>query len=132
MGISTKTDENHSVETILGVVRLAIKGLSYVLSVCQAIEYIAVEYVRLKNALRRAGTSLDIGELIASIEGQYPQLAEALSRAEVERYELGRLWLKTDNGIDGATLNLFSGILRDFLQLKHGIKSQLRIKRGDR
>jgi hypothetical protein len=108
--------------------RLLGQAATYAGAIFQALEHALIEYQRIKLAMSKSKTPLDYQQLIEATKTEYPLLSEALSRAEVERYELGKLWVRAGDHADRGTLLLFSGLLKSVLEAQQQIPVKIRVK----
>lgn len=117
-----------SVESLIDLMRLLGQAATYAGAIFQALEHALIEYQRIKLAMSKSKTPLDYQQLIEATKTEYPLLSEALSRAEVERYELGKLWVRAGDHADRGTLLLFSGLLKSVLEAQQQIPVKIRVK----
>ena len=109
-------------------IELLLRGVKYLTASLEALEVILEEYLKLKAAISKARTPLDYEALVRAIVVEHPMLGDALARSEVERYELGRLWVRATNEMDRGTLLLMSTILKEFIERYHEVPMRVRIK----
>lgn len=110
MAIASSSRSSHTstaqLEHLISVIDLTAQTLRWLATSADAIKTAIEEVVRFRKSLSRGHTALDFSEFLTALEHKDQELSEYLSSAKIERFELGRLWIRAEEKY-GDSLFLF-------------------------
>lgn len=82
----------------------------------------------MRHAVKNGVAPGDLNEFIGFVAEHEPALAECLRGADLERFDMGRLWLEVSDGISRNMLEMRRGTLTELLKQHYGTSFAIRIR----
>lgn len=131
MGIRTNNDSGapngKSLEQIKQGLMFAAEMFGYLEKVSQSLVCGLGELERVRASIRQHRTPIDWQAFISDLEMRDLELADLLSRANMERFDLGRLWIAAADAQTQTMLKIMKDRIASVLSDRYGIKFAVKI-----
>ena len=129
MGIRRDKTQNEILNETAKLIELGCVALKYTLSLGELLVSALKEAESVRTALKQGGRPISTEDLLSALSGADKALAENLRACNIEKFELGKLWLKPENALLRASLLLLRDKLEGFLKKAYGTEFKVRIAR---
>ncbi len=117
------------IRELLDALKLGVSGLKYLEGVGCALVSGLEEVQRIKLAAKAGANPLDMTHLLEQLAKADKLLSENLRACQIEKFELGRLWVRADNSLLRSSMLVLKDKLQGFLERFYGAGFTVRISR---